>query len=260
MGNLISSSDYVIGDEFDTNDDIPLIVDGRYGSHAPSYSVPGAAPMMTLNMATVQLPIEVSDKPLFFRHQREFFWLFDKKDEFRIKFYLNACIVNDTETKEDNNYVYEKVGSLTIQSEAIIRAEKGENRLPIPEKYWGSYIDNINNNKKSTSMSGEMQDFGIWVCVDFGVNFEFQLLLYLKEHAEKKWLIYGDRVHKMAQIFGKEVDDECVICLSGERNVVVLPCSHVCLCSDCASVVRNQMGTCPLCRTHVNGFCTLQLD
>ena len=41
---------------------------------------------------------------------------------------------------------------------------------------------------------------------------------------------------------------DCVICLADEKNTVVLPCRHMCLCQDCAEVLRNQSSKCPICR------------
>ena len=39
----------------------------------------------------------------------------------------------------------------------------------------------------------------------------------------------------------------CVVCLSAERNVLLLPCKHLVLCSACAAKVS----VCPLCRSVV---------
>ena len=40
-------------------------------------------------------------------------------------------------------------------------------------------------------------------------------------------------------------EDECVICLSGEKTHAVVPCGHQCICYSCSSVVQK----CPICRT-----------
>lgn len=39
----------------------------------------------------------------------------------------------------------------------------------------------------------------------------------------------------------------CIVCLSAERNMLLLPCKHLVLCSGCAAKVS----TCPMCRTVV---------
>ena len=53
---------------------------------------------------------------------------------------------------------------------------------------------------------------------------------------------------------------ECVVCLSEAKDTLVLPCRHLCLCQECANVLRQQGRTpeggpsrsgrpkCPMCR------------
>jgi hypothetical protein len=41
---------------------------------------------------------------------------------------------------------------------------------------------------------------------------------------------------------------ECVICMSDERDTMLLPCRHLCLCSTCAQSLRYQASSCPICR------------
>lgn len=78
----------------------------------------------------------------------------------------------------------------------------------------------------------------------------------------------GNRIFEMKEIYGieklKEIDvdpvnnylsgRECVICLSAERNTVVLPCRHMCLCNMCTHIVRRHNTKCPICRQTVIGF------
>ena len=40
----------------------------------------------------------------------------------------------------------------------------------------------------------------------------------------------------------------CVICLSDLRNVLLLPCRHLCLCHSCAENLKFQSSNCPICR------------
>ncbi|RKP18840.1 hypothetical protein ROZALSC1DRAFT_22837 [Rozella allomycis CSF55] len=42
---------------------------------------------------------------------------------------------------------------------------------------------------------------------------------------------------------------ECIICMSEEKSVIVLPCRHLCLCGDCAEQLRSQSHKCPICRS-----------
>ncbi len=43
-------------------------------------------------------------------------------------------------------------------------------------------------------------------------------------------------------------ESTCVICLTDIRNVVLLPCRHLCLCGSCAENLKFQSANCPICR------------
>jgi hypothetical protein len=42
--------------------------------------------------------------------------------------------------------------------------------------------------------------------------------------------------------------NQCVVCLDNQRQVMLMPCTHMCLCHCCAARVEQ---SCPLCRTHI---------
>ncbi len=42
-------------------------------------------------------------------------------------------------------------------------------------------------------------------------------------------------------------DNECVICLAGVKNHIILPCAHLCLCADCVDGVKATF-QCPMCK------------
>ena len=55
-------------------------------------------------------------------------------------------------------------------------------------------------------------------------------------------------------------DHLCVVCLSSQRDTVVFPCKHLCLCGTCCvslSTGSRHMKKCPVCRVHI--VCMLQL-
>ncbi|XP_006288065.2 probable E3 ubiquitin-protein ligase LUL1 [Capsella rubella] len=71
--------------------------------------------------------------------------------------------------------------------------------------------------------------------------------------------------YELQEIYGtgNEVDDEgkeCVVCLSEPRNITVLPCRHLCMCSGCAKVLRFQTNLCPVCRQPVERHLEFQVD
>ncbi|KAF8820316.1 RING zinc finger protein [Cardiosporidium cionae] len=53
---------------------------------------------------------------------------------------------------------------------------------------------------------------------------------------------------------------ECVICLSAKRTTAVLPCRHMCLCDDCANIMRIQSDKCPICRQNVSSLLQLEVE
>ncbi|XP_067647662.1 mitochondrial E3 ubiquitin protein ligase 1 [Eurosta solidaginis] len=44
------------------------------------------------------------------------------------------------------------------------------------------------------------------------------------------------------------VEQTCVVCTINPKEVIILPCGHVCVCEDCAEKIRV---TCPICRGKV---------
>ncbi|KAH9505229.1 hypothetical protein Btru_059020 [Bulinus truncatus] len=67
--------------------------------------------------------------------------------------------------------------------------------------------------------------------------------------------IYGIENKNMERVKDIDPDDdiedsgaECVICMSDMRDTLILPCRHLCLCSNCADSLRYQASMCPICR------------
>ena len=88
-----------------------------------------------------------------------------------------------------------------------------------------------------------------YVMVFFSVTGGLFLLYWLY----KKWRRRGQQ----AVVFGEMADEDfanaeeganeqnCVICLTRRRNVVILDCGHICVCRVCAV----QVDVCPICRS-----------
>lgn len=53
---------------------------------------------------------------------------------------------------------------------------------------------------------------------------------------------------------------ECVICMSEPRDTTVLPCRHMCMCSECAKVLRFQTNRCPICRRPVERLMEIKVN
>ena len=70
--------------------------------------------------------------------------------------------------------------------------------------------------------------------------------------------IYG--IDNMAANLVNESQKECVVCYEANKDTVVLPCRHMCLCINCSQIVRMQTNKCPICRTTVSSFLHIKYD
>ncbi|XP_037933704.1 mitochondrial E3 ubiquitin protein ligase 1 [Teleopsis dalmanni] len=43
-------------------------------------------------------------------------------------------------------------------------------------------------------------------------------------------------------------DQLCVVCSMNPKEIIILPCGHVCICEDCSEKIRE---TCPVCRSQI---------
>jgi len=59
---------------------------------------------------------------------------------------------------------------------------------------------------------------------------------------------------------GAENGRECVICMSEPRDTTLLPCRHMCMCNECAKVLRYQTNKCPICRSPVESLLQIKVS
>ncbi|XP_051152432.1 probable E3 ubiquitin-protein ligase LOG2 [Andrographis paniculata] len=72
--------------------------------------------------------------------------------------------------------------------------------------------------------------------------------------------IYGIGNSVEGEFDGNDPGKECVICLSEPRDTAVLPCRHMCMCSECAKVLRFQTNRCPICRQPVERLLEIKVN
>lgn len=91
-------------------------------------------------------------------------------------------------------------------------------------------------------------------------------------HIGKQWVQVGSTVRPLQALYGtmpnpkglaesmpSEVEGgDCVICLAKPRDVVILHCRHVCLCTTCAKITSSTWSfQCPVCRGRVAAMVSL---
>uniref|UniRef100_M4BTA1 RING-type E3 ubiquitin transferase n=1 Tax=Hyaloperonospora arabidopsidis (strain Emoy2) TaxID=559515 RepID=M4BTA1_HYAAE len=59
---------------------------------------------------------------------------------------------------------------------------------------------------------------------------------------------------------GLSQEAECIICLCEPRDTIILPCRHMCLCSDCAETLSKRCSMCPVCRTRVEAMLQMRVE
>ncbi|KAK4481067.1 hypothetical protein RD792_011937 [Penstemon davidsonii] len=72
--------------------------------------------------------------------------------------------------------------------------------------------------------------------------------------------IYGIGNSVEGEVDTNDPGKECVICLSEPRDTTVLPCRHMCMCSECAKVLRFQTNRCPICRQPVERLLEIKVS
>lgn len=53
---------------------------------------------------------------------------------------------------------------------------------------------------------------------------------------------------------------ECVICMTEPKDTAVLPCRHMCMCSECAKELRLQSNKCPICRQPIEELIEIKIN
>jgi hypothetical protein len=79
-----------------------------------------------------------------------------------------------------------------------------------------------------------------------------------KQHSIKGNLKTEELLKKLSDIMTGDTttvtatgDDVCCICLTNKSSVMLLPCSHKCLCNGCADKQEEKLTKCPICRQDI---------
>ncbi|KAF8388006.1 hypothetical protein HHK36_026672 [Tetracentron sinense] len=72
--------------------------------------------------------------------------------------------------------------------------------------------------------------------------------------------IYGISNSGEADFDDNDTGKECVICLTEPKDTAVLPCRHMCMCSECAKALRLQSNKCPICRQPIQELMEIKLN
>lgn len=62
------------------------------------------------------------------------------------------------------------------------------------------------------------------------------------------------------EVYGLDEGKDCLICMSAPKNTILLPCRHICLCSECSMALRLQTNKCPVCRAKVESLLRIEKE
>jgi hypothetical protein len=54
--------------------------------------------------------------------------------------------------------------------------------------------------------------------------------------------------HLLHQLAQEQENKLCVVCQDRNKCVILLPCRHLCLCTQCSIIIKREHGKCPMCR------------
>ncbi|XWS35042.1 hypothetical protein CRYUN_Cryun21dG0092000 [Craigia yunnanensis] len=73
--------------------------------------------------------------------------------------------------------------------------------------------------------------------------------------------IYGIGSSAAAEGFDdSDPGKECIICMTESKDTAVLPCRHMCMCSECAKALRLQSNKCPICRQPIEELIEIKIN
>lgn len=72
--------------------------------------------------------------------------------------------------------------------------------------------------------------------------------------------LYGIGSSTAADFDDNDPQKECVICMTEPKDTAVLPCRHMCMCSDCAKELRLQSNKCPICRQPIEELIEIKIN
>ncbi|KAK7264519.1 hypothetical protein RJT34_32128 [Clitoria ternatea] len=72
--------------------------------------------------------------------------------------------------------------------------------------------------------------------------------------------LYGIGSSTAADFDNNDPGKECVICMTEPKDTAVLPCRHMCMCSECAKALRVQSNKCPICRQPIEELIEIKIN
>lgn len=53
-------------------------------------------------------------------------------------------------------------------------------------------------------------------------------------------------------------EKECLVCLCENKDTLIMPCGHFCICSECGRSLVKHKQLCPICRGNIGSLIPMQ--
>lgn len=152
-----------------------------------------------------------------------------------------------------------RTGTVITGIGELVTGKDGQLKLQPPSHGGPFYLTNMRVTSLIKKLNGSKRNYRL-LCILFG---SIGLILtgliirkYLKLKGEKdeaerqKLQLELSRRKRRREIRDDDLPENqiCVVCRENPKEIILLPCGHVCLCEDCAVDITE---SCPICRTHI---------
>ena len=76
----------------------------------------------------------------------------------------------------------------------------------------------------------------------------FKPLLLNKGVIINKKYIMVKHVYGLNNSDKDSIDSKCIVCFDNDKNTIINPCNHMCLCEECSKDYIKNSTICPICR------------
>jgi len=148
------------------------------------------------------------------------------------------------------------IGELVSDSQGVrLQPPSGGRPYYLVKNSWTSMIKEMESHKSFTKvMLGIFGGVGIMILSMAAWKLYKKRMVELKNRENQETLetIRRERTTRTPRPDGDVPENiQCVVCLSTEREVILLPCGHVCSCADCAEELLKAGHKCPVCRANI---------
>ena len=192
-------------------------------------------------------------------------------------FFVEMKIRNKTPEKQFRIKVYQfastKINFQTELFEGITR--KGDKE---PQEYYltGEEYNLIfpfflGDNPTKFDPSTNIYPIIVEIIHDQGFKTIYKYTLEVKDewapHLVEKGLVLNGKYSILKNVYGLKNSsltnnpnsEKCLICMTNDIEIMISPCNHMCLCSECTESLKETTNLCPICRRAIGSFVRMVL-